>query len=83
MGKMHSVLRAHYQLQHSSISRPSRTIVATYFFASSSEYLPSVSAAFARAALTPAGILFEDLSGFQTLASNAGAEHDATTYPEI
>ena len=49
------------QSQQSSTNFPSFSIVATYSFASSSDICPYFSSAPRTAALTAAGILFEDL----------------------
>lgn len=50
-----------HQLQHSSSNLPSFIKEATYVFASSAVRPPCNSAAFAIAAFTAVGILFEDL----------------------
>lgn len=60
-----------FQLQHSSISRPSLTIRCTYSLASLAESPLWVSIAYAMASFTAAGILFDDLC--QTKVSNRHA----------
>lgn len=56
-----STARLGDQLQHSSTNLPSLSIISTYAFAESALSPPYVSAAYASALRTAAGILFEDL----------------------